>query len=594
MKMKVIQMKKHAHQNKKRIKVLFLLFMIIAVLLAMMIPILNKEKTMHGTIKEVSEQTVTIMNDDQQIYIFNREKTIMEGDPAEVNGDIELIYKGRLKENSNAVQKVKLVKATITLPTHIIQGVIESAEADIVFLSNEEGRYGFRREEDKINGGQIIEDNQITITYRGTLSDQPIQNVILESMEITDIDRYYEGILIEVNDEAVAIRASDGSEYLFNRINVRGDNVIVGYEAKVTYHGKISDTQEGIQDVAVQFIDVTKVDLGHLDPIIALMNQMTIEEKIGQMFMARCPKEDQTAFVEEYKIGGYILFGQDFENKTAQEVTQNIASYQNASKIPLLIGTDEEGGTVNRVSRYFRDTPFLSPQTLFNQGGMQAILQDVDEKSRFLQEFGINVNFAPVADVSTNANDFIYDRSFGKSADEDADYVGQVVWRMKQDRMGSVLKHFPGYGNNGDTHTNICYDERSYDTFTNSDFLPFIAGINNGAECILVNHNIVTSMDSEHPASLSWQVHSILRNDLGFDKVIITDDLAMDGVADYADSKNIAVMAILSGNDMLLTSDAPQQIDAVKKAVQDGTIHMEQIDASVERILRWKHNLGLL
>ena len=228
MKVKVIQMKKHAHQNKKRIKFLFLLFMIIAVLLAMMIPILNKEKTMHGTIKEVSEQTVTIMNDDQQIYIFNREKTIIEGDPAEVNGDIELIYKGRLKENSNVVQKAKLVKATITLPTHIIQGVIESAEADIVFLSNEEGYYGFRREEDKINGGQIIEDNQITITYRGTLSDQPIQNVILVSMEITDIDRYYEGTLIEVNDEAVAIRASDGSEYLFNRINVRGDNVIVG------------------------------------------------------------------------------------------------------------------------------------------------------------------------------------------------------------------------------------------------------------------------------------------------------------------------------------------------------------------------------
>lgn len=588
-------MKKHARKNRKIISVLFLLLIIVVAMAAIMIPVLNKEKTMHGTIKEVSDQTVTIMNDDQHLYIFNREKTIFEGDPVEVNGDIELTYKGHLKENKDTVQKARLIKATITLPTHTIQGVIESQDADVVFLSNEEGTYGFKTVVDKISGGQIIAKNQITVTYKGTLNpDQPIQNVILVAIEIKEVDRYYEGTIIEANEDSIAIRAGDGSEYLFSRVNVRGDNVIAGYDAKVTYHGKISDVHEGVQDVAIQFIDVTKVDLGYLDPIIALMNQMTEGEKIGQMFMARCPKEDQIAFVEEYQIGGYILFGRDFENKTEEEVTQNISSYQSTSKIPLLIGTDEEGGTVNRVSRYFRDTPFLSPQTLFNQGGMQAILQDVDEKSRFLHGFGINVNFAPVADVSTNPNDFIYDRSFGKSASEDADYVGQVVWRMKQDRMGSVLKHFPGYGNNGDTHTNICYDERSYDTFTNSDFLPFLAGIENGAECILVNHNIVTSMDNVHPASLSLEVHSILRNDLGFDKVIITDDLAMDGVADYADSQNIAVMAILAGNDMLLTSDAPQQIEAVEKAVHDGTISMEQINASVERILRWKHNLGLL
>mgnify|MGYP003275718332 FL=1 len=588
-------MKKHARKNNKIIRVLFLLLIIIAAIFAIMLPVLNKEKTMHGTIKAVSEQTVTIMNDDQHIYIFNREKTMFEGDPVEVNGDIELTYKGHLKENEDTVQKVRMIKATITLPTHTIQGIIESEDADVVFISNEEGTYGFKIAEDRISGGQILAENQITVTYRGTLdSGQPIQNVILVSMEIKEVDRYYEGTIIEANEDSIAIRADDGSEYLFSFMNVRGDNVIVGYDAKVTYHGKISDTHEGVQDVAIQFIDVTKVDLGNLDPIIALMNQMSAQEKIGQMFMARCPKEEQTAFVEAYQIGGYILFGRDFENKTAEEVIQNIASYQSISKFPLLIGTDEEGGTVNRVSRYFCDTPFLSPQALFNQGGMQAILQDVDEKSRFLQGFGINVNFAPVADVSTNSKDFIYDRSFGKSASEDADYVGQVVWRMKQNRMGSVLKHFPGYGNNGDTHTNICYDERSYDTFTDSDFLPFLAGIENGAECLLVNHNIVTSMDSVHPASLSLEVHSILRNDLGFDKVIITDDLAMDGVADYADSENIAVMAILAGNDMLLTSDAPQQIEAVEKAVQDGTISIEQINASVERILRWKYNLGLL
>ncbi|MFR2848362.1 MAG: glycoside hydrolase family 3 N-terminal domain-containing protein [Hungatella hathewayi] len=127
---------------------------------------------------------------------------------------------------------------------------------------------------------------------------------------------------------------------------------------------------------------------------------------------------------------------------------------------------------MNRVSRYpaFRAEKFESPQKLYQNGGFEAVKNDTIEKSQLLKSLGINVNFAPVCDVSVNPEDFIYDRSFGKAAGETAQYVETVVGAMKEQGMGSVLKHFPGYGNNVDTHTGIAYDNRPYETFLTSDF----------------------------------------------------------------------------------------------------------------------------
>ena len=327
-----------------------------------------------------------------------------------------------------------------------------------------------------------------------------------------------------------------------------------------------------------------------------LVSAMSVEEKVGQMFFVRCPETDQAAKVAQYKLGGYILFGRDFKDKTAQQVRDSISSYQSAAGIPLLIGTDEEGGTVVRASSNPNLFPSRepSPQTLYAQGGLDAILQDARQKSITLLDLGVNVNFAPVADVSTDPSDFIYDRTLGQDAQTTAEYVSQVVTTMGQEHIGSVLKHFPGYGDNEDTHTGIAVDERPYETFQTSDFLPFQAGIQAGADAVLVSHNIVTSMDSQLPASLSPAVHQLLREELGFDGVILTDDLAMDAVAQYAQEGSVAVLAVQAGNDMILTTDFESQIPQVIAAVEDGTIPMEQIDQSVGRVLSWKYDLGLL
>ena len=235
-----------------------------------------------------------------------------------------------------------------------------------------------------------------------------------------------------------------------------------------------------------------------------------------------------------------------------------------------------------------------APQTLFAQGGMDLILQDAHQKSMTLLDLGVNVNFAPVADVSTDPADFIYARSFGQDAQATAGYVAQVVGVMEEEHIGSVLKHFPGYGNNVDTHTGIALDQRPYETFQTADFLPFQAGIQAGADAVLVSHNIAASMDESLPASLSPTVHQILREALGFDGVVLTDDLAMDAVMEYAQNGSAAVLAIQAGNDMVVTTDFQTQIPQVIHAVQSGVIAESQIDQAVTRVLNWKYELGLL
>ena len=334
------------------------------------------------------------------------------------------------------------------------------------------------------------------------------------------------------------------------------------------------------------------------DPLEEILSSMTLAEKVGQVFFVRCPAESAAEDVSAYHLGGYILFGRDTKDKTANELIQAIQSYQDNASVPLLIGVDEEGGPVVRVSSnpYLRSSKFQSPQKLFASGGMARVAADAREKDVLLKALGFNVNLAPVADVFTNSSDFIYPRAFGQDAAATADYVSAVTAQMAADGMGSVLKHFPGYGDNVDTHTGIAVDERPYEDFVNSDFLPFSAGFQSGGAmtAVLVSHNIVECMDGELPASLSPNVHRILREELGFDGVVMTDNLAMEAVSAYAGDSAVAVMALEAGNDLILTTDYRTQIPKVIEAVKNGTLSEEAIDTACRRVLRWKQALGLL
>lgn len=328
------------------------------------------------------------------------------------------------------------------------------------------------------------------------------------------------------------------------------------------------------------------------DEALLMLNNMTIEEKIGQIFLARCPEDEKLNLYLSMKPGGFIMFGRDFYQKTKEEVVNNINYYQEKSTIPMIIGVDEEGGTVVRVSSNPKLAPevFKSPQDLFNIGGYEEIERDTIEKSKLLKSLGINLNLSPLADVSTDAEDFIYDRSFGKPAQDTAKYVEIVVKRAKETGISSSLKHFPGYGNNTDTHTGSAYDTRPYEEFLNSDFIPFKSGIEAGVESVLVSHNIVESIDGENSASLSKKVLDILRNDMEFTGIIMTDDLSMGAVSETSSPE---IRAVLAGNDMLIVSDLERSYEALLSAVTNGEISEDRINESVLRILKWKLSMEL-
>ncbi len=337
--------------------------------------------------------------------------------------------------------------------------------------------------------------------------------------------------------------------------------------------------------------DPAEADNAKLEEMVA---KMTNEEKVGQLFFVRCPDVDAVQTVSDYHIGGYILFGRDFEGHTAEEVRMNIASYQSAAKVPLLIGVDEEGGSVVRVSDVLRDSPFLSPKEYFADGGWQAVENAETEKADLLLSLGINVNLAPVVDLTSDENTFIFQRSFSDDPTLVCSFAERTVGIYRDKKLGSTLKHFPGYGDNEDTHTGIAHDSRPYSDFLTKDFLPFEAGIKAGADCVMVSHNIMECVDNERPASLSDKVHQILRRDLNFTGVIMTDDLVMEAITEYTGSQTAAVTAVQAGNDLLCCSDLENQYPAVLTAVENQQIPMEQLDRSVKRVLKWKQSLGLL
>lgn len=328
-----------------------------------------------------------------------------------------------------------------------------------------------------------------------------------------------------------------------------------------------------------------------------IMKNMTLEEKVGQMFLVRYPRTNSAITqIKEQNPGGYVLFAVNFDHQTPQSIKQELENNQENSKIPMFFAVDEEGGKVVRVSSHsaFRTSSFLSPQALYKEGGLEKIVQDAKEKSQLLKSIGLNMNLAPVADVSTSSSDFIYARSFGKGAEETATYIAKVIETMKEEKIVSSMKHFPGYGNNKDTHTDIAIDQRPYETFIISDFLPFEAGIKIGAPTIMVSHNVVESMDKNYPASLSKEVHQILREDLNFSGIMITDDLAMDAVKQYAENKKAAVQAVKAGNDMLISSNFEEEKQQVLEAIATGEISEETINIAVRRILACKLAYGII
>jgi len=330
-----------------------------------------------------------------------------------------------------------------------------------------------------------------------------------------------------------------------------------------------------------------------IDPIDEFITGMNINEKIGQLFIVRMPNMNQAErLIRNYHIGGFILFGSDV---SSIEQVQNLTSHlQGMSNIPLFIAVDEEGGRVSRVGRLFPErsgSAFSIGQTGKPQNAYDAYY-GIGTKLRYL---GFNMNFAPVADVWSNpANTVIGDRSFGTEPELVAEMVAAAVKGLQSADILAVIKHFPGHGDTyEDSHYSRTFYHHDRARFDAIEAVPFKRGIEAGAEGVMMGHIITPQMLTETPhlpaTFSSYFMEQILREEMGFGGLIITDALDMRALSRYYSQEEIVLNAFINGADILLMPDNPSvAVNAMVEAFNNGYFTEERLHESLRRILTHK------
>lgn len=345
-----------------------------------------------------------------------------------------------------------------------------------------------------------------------------------------------------------------------------------------------------------------------------ILENMTLEEKIGQLFMVnlelldnrqgdyynhqKLTKEMKKA-LKKYHVGGVIFFARNIS--TTKQTKTLIEKLQANSKVPLFISVDEEGGEVARIANNdnMRTTKFPTMEEVGEMADKEYAYNMGETIGKEIKELGFNLNFAPVADVRTNElNTEIGNRSFGSDERLVSEMVVEVVKGLQSQGVSATLKHFPGHGDaSKDSHEGAVDVENDINRLRKVELVPFKAGIKAGADLIMVSHISVSRITgTTEPASLSSLVmKDMLRTEMGFDGVIITDAMNMKAITDYCDVKEVAVNCILAGADIcLMPQDLPVAYEAVLEAVENGILTEKRINDSVTRILELKIKRGLI
>lgn len=316
---------------------------------------------------------------------------------------------------------------------------------------------------------------------------------------------------------------------------------------------------------------------------------MSLREKVASLLMLTTPgvnADTLGSYASTYGIGGFIVMGDNVPTGDDQMRSVTAALRGDDKKLPRLVGIDQEGGTVRRLL----GDNYASALTLKNQP-VEATSQAFAARSALVQSVGVTLNFGIIADTTANPASFIYDRVLGTTPQAAADRVTAAV-KASEGKTLTTLKHFPGHGETtADSHVSIPTTPISYADWKVRDKPPFQAGTTAGADMVMTGHLRYSAVDSV-PASLSSKWHDILRNELGFKGVVITDAMGMlqaSGDAAYADPIQNAIMALRAGNDMLLfvtlSVDPNQLIDGIVAAVNDGQIKQEAINESAKRVM---------
>lgn len=351
-----------------------------------------------------------------------------------------------------------------------------------------------------------------------------------------------------------------------------------------------NDNEQVIQDKQ----QIKQENLTIDEKVDQIVESMSQTEKLGQMVMIGIQgtkvDDDSLYMLNQYHMGGVILFDRNMENpEQVKQLTSDLQAQSN-EKVPLFIGIDEEGGDVVRMAEKL--TPPPSQKEIGATGDIEQAKTWAIKTAKSLKDMGINVNFAPVADVGSNDK-----RSYSTDTNTVIDFVRAATKSYQQENIIYSLKHFPGIGKGRvDSHVDSSSIDVAKEVLMTEDIIPFKTIIDENDPndyFILVSHLKYPALDEEYPASLSSKIMTdLLRNELGYKGIIITDDMEMGAVANHNDFRSIGVKAVKAGADIVLVCHEYEHQQEVYlgllDAVNSGEISQERIDESVKRIIKVK------
>ncbi len=382
--------------------------------------------------------------------------------------------------------------------------------------------------------------------------------------------------------------------------HVENDNGNTGVAADVTESGTTTEEQTADSQETTEVTEEEKPSL--VDETLA---GMTLHEQVCQMMFVT-PEEltgedgvtvagDATRqALENYPVGGIVYFAKNLESQ--DQVKEMIDNSQKYSSIGLFVATDEEGGVVNRLMDTV-GTTYIGSMYYYKDDGDETAYENAYTIANDMSALGFNLDFAPVADVWSNPdNTVIGERAYSDDYAQAAELVGNAVKGFNDGGVMCTLKHFPGHGDTAeDSHYSSAYVHRTKEEIMVDEMQPFRSGIEAGAEFVMVGHLIVPDID-EVPATLSYKIATgILRDELKFEGVAITDSFEMESIADNYSVDDAVVMSVKAGMDMILQpKDMASSVNSIEQAVADGELSEDRIDESVRRILTLKESRGLL